>query len=504
MSALLHPLRRLAALQPGAPVLGAGERLLSAASCIESIGRIARTLGGDAGSTCVASRLDNGVDAVLLDLATRDAGVVHAALPPYFSPAQVAHALERCTPAWLALPAGERPSTQWVPHELPDLPTLTLWRRPTPDAPQWPGGTACITFTSGSTGQPRGVCLAETQLAAVAGSLAEAFSGLDPRRHMCALPVSTLLEAVGVYAALGNGAEIRAPALAELGYSGASGLQPARLYAALAHHRPHSVILVPQLLEGLLDAIDRLGPLPFEARVVAVGGAKVGARLLARAAAAGLPVFEGYGLTEAGSVVALNRPGASRPGTVGRPLPHVRVTVAGDGELWIDGSGHLGYLGEPPPPPGPWPTGDLGAVDADGFLHLDGRKRSVFVTAYGRNVSPEWIEAELESSPAIAQAVVTGEARPWNLALVVPANPDVCDAELRVELQRINAGLPDYARIGALLRVDAAFTAANGCATGNGRVRRDRVLAAFADRIAARQAMSPDLDPTPIPAEESA
>lgn len=488
MSAVAGPLRRLLDLTPGAPLLADSEHALAVREVVDAVAALADRFDLHAlPRPCIASRLDNGIDAVLVDFAARSAGAVHVAVPPFFSQAQVMHVLEQCAPSLLVLPAAVPAGPGWREVGSEVLRGARLWRRDaeplTP--PAWPEGTACITYTSGSTGRPKGVCLDELTLSAVADSLAEAFGGLDLRRHLCALPLSTLLETVGVYAALRRDAEIRLPSLAELGYSGASGLQPARLRAALQRHAPHSMILVPQLLEGLLDALDREGPLDTPPRLVAVGGAKVGRPLLERADAHGLPVYEGYGLSEAGSVVCLNRPGARRHGAVGRPLPHLRLELADDGEVLLHGPAFLGYLGEPPRAHAtPLATGDLGHFDADGYLHLHGRKRHVFITAYGRNVSPEWIEAELAATPAIAQALVCGEARSWNLALLV-ADPSVDDAALQAALDAVNAALPDYARLGGFLRV-APFTVADGLLTANGRLRREAVLARDGAAIDAR------------------
>nr|BFE97661.1 hypothetical protein GCM10020185_81970 [Pseudomonas brassicacearum subsp. brassicacearum] len=106
---------------------------------------------------------------------------------------------------------------------------------------------------------------------------------------------------------------------------------------------------------------------PHIVRFAAVGGARVSHDLLQRAQRVGLPVFEGYGLSECASVVCLNRPQAHRAGSVGQPLPHVEIRLADDGEVLIKGSTLLGYLGEPPHTSEWWPSGDLGEFDEEGF-----------------------------------------------------------------------------------------------------------------------------------------
>src|SRR5690606_11466174 len=147
----------------------------------------------------------------------------------------------------------------------------------------------------------------------------------------------------GVYANLQNGSRICVPPLADVGMSASSSLAVARFVAAQHTYRPDSLILVPQLLLALTAAAEAGLPLPAGYRFVAVGGGKVSEALLERAARAGIPVHEGYGLTECGSVVAVNLPGAGRPGTVGRPLPHVAVSII-DGEIHVAGAAMLGYL----------------------------------------------------------------------------------------------------------------------------------------------------------------
>lgn len=446
-----------------------------------------------AGLLRVASRLDNGDAWCVLDFALRRIGAVHVPLPTFFSDVQVRHALAtsgaQCvmTSAHSDMPPGAEALVGFADRE-----ALACWRvaRTTP-APDLPPGTACITYTSGTTGQPKGVCLDAATLMAVAGSLVDASSTIAPRRHLCLMPLSTLLENVaGLYATLLADAEIALPTLAEIGYTGASGLHVPTLLQCLHRYRPESVILVPQLLLALVMAAEQGAPLPTSLRYIAVGGGRVGPSLLARAQALGLPVFEGYGLTECGSVVALNRPGASRVGSVGQVLPHARVSII-EGEVCVHGANALGYLGDASLPEGPIRTGDLGHIDDDGFLYITGRRKNVFITAFGRNVSPEWVESELLAHPAIAQAVVWGEGRADNVAVLVPRHPDIDDTPLAHALAEVNAGLPDYARVWRFVRAMAPFSVADGLLTANGRPRRDAILARYAAEIEASYERAP-------------
>jgi long-subunit acyl-CoA synthetase (AMP-forming) len=180
----------------------------------------------------------------------------------------------------------------------------------------------------------------------------------------------------------------------------------------------------------------------------------------------------------------MNLPGADRPGSVGRPLPHARVRVAVDGEIEIAGSLFSGYLGEPMPPTAWWPTGDLGCIDADGFVHVQGRKKHLLITGFGRNVSPEWVETNLRTEHAIAEAVVFGDAQPELSAVLWPAAPGMTsDALLQTAVDAANARLPDYARVRRWERARAAFSPESGFATANGRPRRPAIWQAHADAL---------------------
>ena len=474
-----------ASLRGSEPRVLSGDATLSASALSAFEKSLAEALDAH-GLRRIASRLDNGPAWLALDLAIRRLGGVHIPLPTFFSAGQVTHALRSSGAEAVVTAAGESTPIGAAASDRVRLADgLVAWRLHS-DRPTLPHGTACITYTSGTTGQAKGVCLDAASLLTVAGSLVEASRPLSPRRHLCLMPLSTLLENVsGLYAALLSDAQIAVPPLAEIGYTGSAGLDVPRLLACLHRYQPESAILLPQLLLALVSAAEQGHKLPASLRFLAVGGGRVGPRLLARAAALGLPVYEGYGLTECASVVCLNRPGALRPGSVGRALPHATVTVV-DGELHVGGVRCLGYLGEEGPPPGPIATGDLGHIDDDGFVHVTGRSKNVFITAFGRNVSPEWVESELLQHPAFAQAVVWGEARPHNVAVVTPRRAGASVADLRAALDEVNAGLPDYARVSDLVLADAPFSAADGLLTSNGRPRREAILNRYADAIARR------------------
>ncbi|HEX9179958.1 MAG TPA: AMP-binding protein, partial [Burkholderiales bacterium] len=428
MNPVLAAIERHAASRPQAPALSDGRWELGYATLAAEVEGAAAMLK-TTGAHCLAICMENSPAWAVMDLAALAAGVPTVPLPAFFSPAQQAHVLRDAGADLLVTddPAGPMLAfaagcTIGASSEVRIAGyRLRLMRLNGLNDVPLPRGTAKITYTSGTTGNPNGVCLDAEAMAAVAASLAQAAELAPGDRHLGALPLATLLENVGgVYAPLLAGACAVLPPLRAVGLEGAARFDAGRLSTALWAHDATSVILTPQMLQGLLLAVEGGMPRPQRLRFAAVGGAPVAGRLLARAAALGLPVYEGYGLSECASVVSLNTPQASRPGSAGRPLPHARVRVAPDGEILVEGSTLLGYAGRSGAAAGPWRTGDIGHLDADGFLHITGRKTNIFITSFGRNVAPEWVEGELALHPAIAQAAVFGEGRPWNIAVIVP------------------------------------------------------------------------------------
>jgi long-subunit acyl-CoA synthetase (AMP-forming) len=493
------PLAWLDAGDPGRDaVLGSGATL-SAGALAERVRRAAAALRA-ARVRVLATRADNGPDWAIADLAAWEAGVVHVPLPGFFTDAQASHVLETAGVDACAAHSHGRgigvgdDRTGWGDGVRWDGTGLHLRRRAVASVPM-PAGTVKVSFTSGSTGRPRGACLSGAALAAVAEGVAAALAPLRVARHLAALPLPVLLENVaGLYAPLAAGAAVALPPLAEAGLEGSSRFDPVRLQAAVERWRPDSTIVLPQMLRAWAAARAATGPAGAPApRFVAVGGAAVGAATIAAARASGLPAHEGYGLTECGSVQTLNLPGADRPGSAGRPLPHARLRIAGDGEVHAGGSVMLGYLGEPPRTTDvDWPTGDLGRLDADGFLHLSGRRRNLLITAYGRNVSPEWVETALQSQPAIAHAVVLGDGRPVLSAVLWPTRPDLPPRALQAAVDAANAALPDYARIGPWVVATAPLDASSGTATPNGRPLRGAIESQHRAAIAAAYRRSTD------------
>lgn len=410
---------------------------------------------------------DNSVAWVIADLACLMAGVVCVPVPAFFSGAQTAHLITLAGLEGL-LHAEKREGRVHLGHG--------VWLSPLQSDSGMalvPKGTSKITFTSGSTGTPKGVCLSGEQLAATTLALKHRLSHTELLHHLCILPLSTLLENIaGVYLPLLMGATVEVKPLGYLGMSGSSGLDVRALVAALNRVRPHSLILVPQVAQGLVAAAEK-GLLDVSGlRFLAIGGGKVSPGLLARARDLQLPLFEGYGLSECGSVVALNVPGDELTGSVGRVLSHVEVRVDRHRHIRVRGNTQLGYLGEEPETGGWLDTGDLGCLDDDGFLHVDGRAKNLLITSFGRNISPEWLESELVQVVGADQAVVFGDAEPRLRALVV-IRDGRSPAAINVAVDRLNASLPDYARLETVYIRRQPLTQADGYLTANGRPVRD-------------------------------
>lgn len=470
--------------QPQHPALCDADSTLSYAELLAAIETTAAALRS-AGIGRLGLLLDNSPAWVVMDLAALHAGITVIPLPTFFSSAQVAHVIQDagidalCT--GLQDYAGQEGFTA-VPSPVPG--TRLFITPPAPNRPALPQGTAKITFTSGTTGAPKGVCLDTDTMFNVADSVVRATLDCQIEKHLCLLPLSLLLENItGVYAPLLAGATVMLPGSSARGLHGSRELDMAQLLECLHGYRPHSLVLVPQLLKALTVAAQQGHASPDSLRFVAVGGARVAPALLAAARSCGIPAYEGYGLSECTSVTTLNTPAADRTGSVGKPLPHVKLRVSNDGEVQVAGTLMLGYTGQPAQAETWHATGDLGFIDADGYLHLTGRRKNMFVTAYGRNVNPEWPESELTRHAQIAHAVVFGEARHFNTAIIAPSSTRLQDGDIAALVSEANESLPDYARIHHWIRAAAPFTPENGLLTASGKPRRERVWAHYRSAI---------------------
>jgi long-subunit acyl-CoA synthetase (AMP-forming) len=471
---------------PALAALADGQRTLREPALCEAVTAeqhwLAATAAGDARFAVLA---DNGIPWAIADLALHGSRRVNVPLPGYFTTAQLVHALDSASIDVLLTDAPQRCLQSlpgWQPAGTAAASGMAALQRREPLRTHvaLPAGTTKITFTSGSTGQPKGVCLDGAAIETVAASIAAATAPLQLQRHLALLPLATLLDNIAsLYAAPLSGATTVLPSLAETGIN-YGGVNAAALLACIERHEPDSLLLVPELLRLLLAASRRGWRAPASLRFIAVGGATVAPELLQQTEAAGLPVYEGYGLSECASVVALNTPAARRRGSVGRVLPHAAVRLDPDGQVLVSGSTMLGYLGDTQPRADrPIATGDLGHFDDEGFLYIHGRAGNLIISSLGRNISPEWVERELLAEPAIGQAVVFGEARPWLAAVLVPSGAGISAADIEAAVARANARLPAYAQVRGWLPATAPFSATDQTLTANGRPRRTELAARY-------------------------
>lgn len=428
---------------------------------------------------------------VVVQLAAMKAGIAVTPIPLFFSQAQIQHLFEQSQIDLLfshnnlaqRLPGIE----DWVAAEVGEQ---GEWFRPRQRVAKDTGvlpGTALVTFTSGTTGQPKGVCIGAALLNRVCESLYEVIGAQSIAHHLCLLPLPVMLENVaGVMLPLRAGATISLLPSHVTGLSGSSGLEVARLARCLMSQRPESLILTPELLKVLVHLAAQ-GTIPDSLKFVAVGGGRTAPALLQRALDLGIPVYEGYGLSECGSVVSLNQPAAQRIGSTGRPLSHVQVEISECGEVVVRGPVMLGYLGEPAASESGVHTGDLGYLDEEGFLHITGRRKNVQINSFGRNFSPEWIESEINLLPGVAASAVFGDQRAF-IAAVVDLVPGAVWSEFLTALQALNQRLPDYARILAPIPAATPFSPANQQLTANGRIRRETIYAAYSTQIEGAEA----------------
>jgi long-subunit acyl-CoA synthetase (AMP-forming) len=357
----------------------------------------------------------NGIGWVIAQLACALAGKIVVPLPTFFSASQLGHvARDASIELILTSEQTAAPAVQsGLPTHLIDIHRVGAGLADVID------GFGQIIYTSGSTGQPKGVRHQSGQIAWSAAALASATAASAADSYLSVLPLPLLLETIcSIFIPASLGAYVRFDTgLAErIGRGDATGIAK-----AFEIHRPTTSVLVPQLLKHWVAELQSVGlAAPSSLRFVAVGGAQVPRQISNAAWRLGIPVHEGYGLSECCSVVTLNFPKERRPGTVGQALSGLSLSID-EGEIVVDGPSITdGYLGQGPANR-PWRTGDLGEIDRDGFVTVHGRKDSLIITSFGRNISPEWIETMLLGDPRIALCTVAGHGEPYLTVLLIPS-----------------------------------------------------------------------------------
>jgi long-chain acyl-CoA synthetase len=329
-----------------------------------------------------------------------------------------------------------------------------------------PADLATIIYTSGTTGEPKGVMLTHGNLASNMIASKALLQIRDDDVALSFLPLSHSFERMLSYVCLANGislvfaeamdtiprdiATVRPMMMtgvprvfekfqARILEKGAALPQPrralfewglrvarARGQAELQGRKPGGVLALQiPLAERLVWAKIRDG-IGGRIHTLISGSAPLPPDVASFFHGIGLPITEGYGLTETSPVLTGNPPGAARLGSVGVPIPGVEVSIAPDGEILARGPNIMaGYYNKPGETAavvrdGWLHTGDVGHLDADGYLYITDRKKDILVTSGGKNVAPQPIEAVLKRSPLVAEAVVLGDRRKFVSALIVP------------------------------------------------------------------------------------
>lgn len=366
------------------------------------------------------------------------------------------------------------------------------------------GALATIRFTSGTTGEPKGVMFNFNQLKWMGEVLTTLLPWRDRNsemRYLSFLPLSHVVE--GILAA----------------YAPYCMLCKAKIYylndfqmltKALPKVRPTVFFSVPRFYEKLWEQIERQ---PIGRRYLAmsdgwrrtlvarllrwavlrkagldkcsqllVGSAPISEELLSHFRALGIEVHNAYGQTEA-PLITLNRLGHNVFPSIGTPLPDTTVTTTADGELVVEGPQvALGYyqLASPTFRDGKLFTGDLGHVDADGHVYLDGRKKDMLITSYGKNINCTKIEQRLTDISCVEQAVLVGEQRPYCTALLWTDGPT---DTLQADIDRMNASLSHPEQVRRWLVIDQPLSIRRGELTPNLKVKRNVVLQHYEQEI---------------------
>lgn len=241
------------------------------------------------------------------------------------------------------------------------------------------------------------------------------------------------------------------------------------------------------------------------------GGAPLSTHLAHFYSGAGLPILEGYGLTETTAPATVNPPDRIKIGTVGPACPGVSLRISDDGEILVKGINVFReYLNNPEATDaakhdGWFHTGDLGEIDEDGYLKITGRKKDLIITAGGKNVSPSKLEDVIRSHPLVAEVVVVGDNRPFVAAMITidedmlkawsatrglnltsaadaATSPEVI-ASLQEAVDEANAGVSRAESVRKFIVLSGQLTEDNGYLTPSLKVKRNIVLAEFADVI---------------------
>jgi long-chain acyl-CoA synthetase len=414
-----------------------------------------------------------------------------------------------------------------------------------------PDDPATIIYTSGTTGTPKGAMLTHGNMAS---NIAHSLSGFTvrggeisisflPLSHVTARHVDLAMLSRGVTLAYVSSLDQLPQALLEVRptifvgvprvyekvhgqvdtkakgfpkkwiYRWALSVGRAHRDEILADQTPRS--LAWKICNRLVYAKVRAG-LGGRAEVFISGGAPLGRELAEWYADIGIRIDEGYGLTETSPVIAVNSPAAHKLGTVGKTLPNIEVRIADDGEILVRGpSVFKGYWNRPQETQaalvdGWFKTGDIGKLDADGFLSITDRKKDLIKTSGGKFIAPQPLENSLKHNALIAEAVIVGDKRKFAAVLVAPYFPVLEDwaranqvtfssredlvAHAKVQalyegiVGDVNRNLARFEQLKKVILVAEEFSTENGALTASMKLRRRVVEERYRERIDAMYA----------------
>lgn len=414
-----------------------------------------------------------------------------------------------------------------------------------------PDDLATIIYTSGTTGEPKGVMLTHANLVSNLRSAARVLDVGHTDVALSFLPLSHAFERMAGFVYLLTGVQIVFAESFETVGRDVSMVRPTvltgvpRVYEKMQARILEKGSASPPAKAALFRWAMRVGAArgramltgrtigPFLAMQIALADrlvfakirAGVGGRLrfvisgsapLPPAIAQffqglGVPVIEGYGLTETAPILTVNPPRAPRLGTVGRPLPGIELRIAADGEILARGPNIMsGYYNKPEASAevlrdGWFHTGDIGTIDADGYLTITDRKKDVLVTSGGKKIAPQPIESILKRSPLVSEAMVLGDRRKYAAALIVPdfstlerrlkelgrppgehadlvTRQDVIDLYQEI-IDALNLDLSQFERIRRIALLPSEFSVESGELTPTMKVKRKVVEDKWREKI---------------------
>jgi long-chain acyl-CoA synthetase len=415
-----------------------------------------------------------------------------------------------------------------------------------------PDDIATLIYTSGTTGEPKGVILTHSNLVSNVLDASERYEFSLDDVSLSVLPLSHVFERTGMYVYLRYGMRVY--------YAESIEKVPENLQEV----RPTIFIGVPRIFEKVFERArmkasqaGRVNEVIFDwavsvakefarlkelneapsisltakhnvadlmvfsklrnffggrLRFCITGGAALPDEIYLIFTGAGIPIMQGYGLTETSPVISSNNPSASRVGTVGKPIRNVEVRIAADGEIEVRGPGVMrGYYNKPEATAeaftddGWFRTGDIGELDEDGFLKITDRKKELFKTSGGKYIAPSPIEQMLRSSRFISQAVLVGNDRKYPAALIVPnfemlrsyaelkgldaasdaelcKHPRILDLMER-QIAAVTAGLGQFEKVKRFALLEKELTIENGELTPTLKVKRRVIDERYRDVI---------------------